>query len=182
MSDLLKEYKIPHAGLKKEIHEFAFELDEKFFAHFENSIINKCDIQVNITLDKRHEPYIIDVDLDGTIFSDCDKCTATIPVTIHSSFTIYVKYTFDEAMKDMEDIEIIHISKDEQYIDITQFLYDYAHLSIPIHKICDNPGKTEYCDQEILTLLEKKQQEEEIDNEQIDPRWAGLDKLKDKLN
>ena len=64
MSDLLKEYKIPHAGLKKEIHEFAFELDEKFFAHFENSIINKCDIQASITFDKRQEPYIIDVDFD----------------------------------------------------------------------------------------------------------------------
>lgn len=181
MSDLLKEYKIPHAGLKKEIHEFAFELDEKFFAHFENSIINKCDIQASITFDKRQEPYIVDVDLDGTIFSDCDKCTATIPVIIHSSFTIYVKYVFDEAMKDMEDIEIIHIAKEDQDIDITQFLYDYAHLSIPIHKICDNPGKTEYCDLEIIELLEQKTIEEE-NNTETDPRWAGLDKLKDKLN
>jgi uncharacterized protein len=69
-----------------------------------------------------------------------------------------VKYTvFDEAMKDMEDIEIIHIAKDDQDIDITQFLYDYAHLSIPIHKICDKPGKTEYCDLEIIELLEQKQ-------------------------
>ena len=181
MSDLLKEYKIPHAGLKKEIHEFTLELNEAFFAHFDNSIINKCDIQANITFDKRHEPYIIEIDMDGTIFSDCDKCTATIPVTIHSSFTIYVKYVFDEAMKDMEDIEIIHIAKDDQDIDITQFLYDYAHLSIPIHKICDNPGNTEYCDLEIIGLLEQKTTEEE-NNTEIDPRWAGLDKLKDKLN
>jgi len=52
-----------------------------------------------------------------------------------------------------------------------------VHLSIPVHVICDKPGKTEYCDMEIIGLLEKQQKEDEID-----PRWADLDKLKDKLN
>jgi uncharacterized protein len=177
MSDVFKEYKIPHAGLKKEIHEFSYELDETFFANFDNALINKCNIQVNIRFDKRQEPYIIEVDMDGTIWGECDRCTASIPLSIHTSFIIYVKYTYDEALKETEDVEIIYIAKDDPDINITQFLYDYAHLSIPAHKICDKPGKTEYCDQEIIGLLEQKP----ID-ETIDPRWAELDKLKDKLN
>ncbi len=177
MSDLLKEYKIPHAGLKKEIHEFSYELNETFFANFENAIINKCNVQVNINFDKRQEPYIIEIDLDGTIWSDCDRCTASIPISIHSSYTIYVKYTVDEVLKDNDDVEIIYITKDDSNIDITQFLYDFVHLSIPVHVICDKPGKTEYCDQEIVRLLDERQPEIIID-----PRWADLDKLKDKLN
>jgi uncharacterized metal-binding protein YceD (DUF177 family) len=177
MSDVFKEYKIPHAGLKKEIHEFSYELTEKFFKNFENPQIEKCNIQVNITFDKRHEPYIIEVDLDGTVWTECDRCTANIPIAIHSSFTIYAKYTVDEALKDLEEVEIIYIAKDDQDIDITQFLYDYVHLSIPIHRICDKPGKTEYCDQEIVRLLNERQPETKTD-----PRWSGLDKLKDKLN
>jgi uncharacterized metal-binding protein YceD (DUF177 family) len=177
MSDIFKEYKIPHAGLKKEVHEFSYELDESFFANFENALINKCNIQVNIKFDKRHEPYTIEVDMDGTIWSECDRCTASIPLSIHTSFIIYVKYTYDETLKETEDVEIIYIAKDDMDIDITQFLYDYAHLSIPVHKICDKPGETEYCDQEIVRLLEQKT----TDNS-TDPRWAGLDKLKDKLN
>ncbi|MDB5228494.1 MAG: hypothetical protein JWN78_2687 [Bacteroidota bacterium] len=176
MSDLFKEYKIPHAGLKREIHEFSYELDETFFANFDNALITKCNIQVNITFDKRHEPYIIEVDMDGTIWGECDRCTSSIPLSIHTSFIIYVKYTYDEALKDMEDVEIIYIAKDDTVIDITQFLYDYAHLSIPVHKICDKPGETEYCDEEIIKLLEQK-----IEDNTVDPRWAGLDKLKDKL-
>jgi uncharacterized metal-binding protein YceD (DUF177 family) len=52
-----------------------------------------------------------------------------------------------------------------------------VHLSIPIHRICDKPGKTEYCDQEIVRLLNERQPETKTD-----PRWSGLDKLKDKLN
>ena len=181
MSDSLQEYKIPHAGLKKEIHEFSYELTETFFASFENALINKCNVQVNITFDKRQEPYLIEIDLDGVIWSECDRCTASIPLSIHASYTIYAKYTVDEAMKDIDDVEIIYIAKDDQYIDITQFLYDFVHLSIPVHRICDKPGKTEYCDQEIIGLLEQKTREEE-NNTEIDPRWAGLDKLKDKLN
>lgn len=177
MSDIFKEYKVPHAGLKKEIHEFTYELTEKFFSEFENSQIEKCNIQVNVTFDKRHEPFIIDVDLDGTVFTECDRCTANIPISVHSSFKVYVKYTIDEALIDLDDVEIIYIAKDEQDIDITQFLYDYVHLSIPIHRICDKPGQTEYCDKEIVRLLEERQQENIKD-----PRWADLDKLKDKLN
>ena len=177
MSDSIQEYKIPHAGLKKGIHEFSYELTETFFASFENALINKCNVQVNITFDKRQEPYTIEIDLDGTIWSDCDRCTASIPVSIHASYTIYAKYTVDEAMKEMDEVEIIYIARDDQFIDITQFLYDFVHLSIPVHVICDKPGKTEYCDQEIIGLLEKQQPDTTID-----PRWADLDKLKDKLN
>jgi uncharacterized metal-binding protein YceD (DUF177 family) len=177
MSDIFKEYKIPHAGLKKEIHEFTYELTEKFFSSFENSQIEKCNIQVHITFDKRQEPYIIDVDLEGTVFTECDRCTATIPISIHSSFTVYANYTVDEALKELDEVEIIYIARDDQDIDITQFLYDYVHLAIPIHRICDNPGKTEYCDKEIVRLLDERQPENSAD-----PRWASLDKLKDKLN
>jgi uncharacterized metal-binding protein YceD (DUF177 family) len=177
MSDLFKEYKIPHAGLKKDVHEFSYELDEKFFANYEHSLIGKCHIQVSIRFDKRHEPYTVEVDLDGTIWSECDRCTAPLPLAIHTSFIIYVKYTYDESLKEMEDVEIIYISPDDQHIDITQFLYDYSHLSIPVHKICDKPGETEYCDKEIVRILEQR-----FNNNTTDPRWAGLDKLKDKLN
>ena len=79
MSDLLQEYKIPHAGLKKEIHEFSYELTEKFFANFESSQIEKCNVQVNITLDKRHDYYVVEIDWDGVIRNEFDRCTAAIP-------------------------------------------------------------------------------------------------------
>ncbi len=177
MSDSLKEYKISPAGLKKEVHPFTFELTETFFANFEDALIQKCEIQVNVNFDNRKEPFILEMDIDGVIWSDCDKCTSTIPITLHSSFTFYVKYTTDEAMKDLDEMEIIYISKDEQEIDLAQFLYDFVHLSIPTHVICDNPGNTEYCDMEIIGLLEQQEQENTID-----PRWGDLDKLKDKLN
>jgi uncharacterized metal-binding protein YceD (DUF177 family) len=65
----------------------------------------------------------------------------SIPVSIHATYTIYAKYTVDEAMKDMDEVEIIYIARDDQFIDITQFIYDYVHLSIPVHVFATNPAK-----------------------------------------
>lgn len=177
MSDSIIEYQLPHTGLKKGIHTFNFELTEKFFAQFENALIQKCDIQATVTLDNKQEPYTIEIDLDGIIWNECDKCTAPIPLSIHASYLVYAKYIYDEILKDNDEMEIIYLTKDDQFINITQFLYDFVHLSIPAYSICDQPGKTEYCDKEIIKLLEKQQQEQTTD-----PRWADLDKLKDKLN
>ncbi len=83
-------------------------------------------------------------------------------------------------MLDTEDTEILYIGKDDMQIDITQYVYEYLHLALPIHKICDNPGKTIYCDSEIVQFLDKQQNKE--DNNSGDPRWNELNKLKDKLN
>lgn len=177
MSNSLNEYQIPHAGLKKDIHEFSYELTEKFFANFENALIQKCEIQVNIILDNRQEPLLLEIDIDGIVWSDCDKCTAPIPIVIHSTFEINVKYTNDKTLKHTDETDIMYIARDEQYIDIAQYLYDFVHLSIPVHVICDQPGKTDYCDMEIIGLLEKQQTTSDTD-----PRWSDLDKLKDKLN
>ncbi len=180
MGDVLNEIRIPHAGLRKEIHEFTFRIDEKFFTDFEKSQIQKCNIDVHINMDKRQEPILLEVDLEGEVWSECDRCTAEIPLAVHTSFVIYVKYALTEEMKKAEDIDILYIGKDDLDIDITALVYDYLHLTLPIHRICDKPGKTEYCDKEIVKLLEKRQQEN--DTPADDPRWAELNKLKDKLN
>ncbi|MCB0506975.1 MAG: YceD family protein [Chitinophagales bacterium] len=177
MSDSLQEYYLPHAGLKKGVHEFTYELTEKFFSNFEDALIEKCDVQVNVTLDNRQEPLVIELDFDGTIWSECDRCTAPIPLSIHTSQIVYVKYKMDEDWRADDDREIIFVARDDQYLDITSLFYDIIHVSIPVHRVCDKPGETEYCDKEIVNILEKKQE-----NKKADPRWEGLNKLKDNLN
>ena len=180
-NDSSSAYKIPHIGLKKAIHHFEFTLDGEFFSNFEHALIQQCDIKVDVSFDKRNEPYIVDFNFSGTINSECDRCTVTIPVRINGEFTLYVKYTGDPLLQHEDESEVLFVSRDEQAIDITNYLYDFAHLCIPYYKICDDPGKTEYCDQEIIKLLEKLKPEEEEESN-TDPRWEELNKLKENLN
>jgi uncharacterized protein len=180
-NDSLDAYKISHTGLKKAVHHFDFLLNGEFFSNFEQALIQQCNLQVQVTLDKRNEPYIIDFGFSGTIDSDCDRCAATFPAKVQGEFSIYVKYTGDPLLQHEDESEVLFIGRDEQVIDISGYLYDFAHLCIPFYKICDDPGNTEYCDKEIVALLENMKPEEEK-NPNADPRWEELNKLKDNLN
>ncbi|MEZ5053815.1 MAG: YceD family protein [Chitinophagales bacterium] len=69
------------------------------------------------------------------------------------------------------------MSKDDNTIDISQFLYDFIHLSIPVSHICDNPGKYSLLRSGDIAIVGKQQ-----GRKRYRPRWADLNKLKDKLN
>jgi uncharacterized protein len=176
------DIKIQHIGLKKDIHHFKFLIDDQFFVKFENSIIQKAEISIQLQLDKRIEPYLINLEIDGYVQSDCDKCNANFPLKIQSDNTVYVKFS-GEQLESEEDTEIIFIGRDESEIDLNKIIYDILHLNLPIYKICNSPGKTTNCDLEVLKALDiHLNQEKEMNNDEIDPRWANLNKLKDKLN
>ena len=179
-NDSWNTYKIPHIGLKKAVHLFEFELNEAFFSNFEHALIRQCDIRVTVNFDKRQEPYILDFNFSGTVNTECDRCTAIFPLKINGDFTLYVKFTGDPMIQNEDESEVLLIGHEEQEINLANYLYEFAHLSVPYQKICDDPGKTEYCDKEVVRLLEKLNPEEEEPN--ADPRWEELNKLKDNLN
>lgn len=181
-SDL--EIKIQHIGLKKDVHQFNYLLDDKFFANYEHSIIQNGNINVQLTLDKRIEPYIINLEIDGNINTDCDKCNAVFPLRIQSDNTIYVKFTENKQDEEEQDIEIIFLGRDEPEIDLSKIVYDIIHLNLPIYKVCNEPGNTTYCDKEVLNALNEYLKHNEQENEEkiADPRWDKLKNIKDKLN
>ena len=178
--------KIQHKGLKKEVHIFEYQLNGAFFANFENSIIQDCNLKVLINFDKRLEPYHAKIQIDGTVKADCDKCNATFPMTVLADFELYIKYIGEHNSEEESETEIIFITRDEPEIDFTKLVYDLLHLSMPIYKVCNSVGNTEFCDKEILKAIDQYLQKTEEKNEQateeIDPRWAKLQELKNKLN
>lgn len=130
-------------------------------------------------LDKSHEPYLVEFDVQGTYQTECDKCAATVPVEIEGSFEVFVKFTENPELIGSDDPEILYMHRDQPDIDLTKYLYEFAHLSIPIHKTCNEPFKTSYCDMSIAQKLEKLNESIE-EKEEIDPRWSQLFDLKNK--
>ena len=173
-------YKIAHQGLKKEKHRFEFRLDDKFFGNFEHTQITDADILATMTLDTTHEPYVVDIEIEGQTNGDCDKCAATIPLKVRGDFKLFVKFTESAIPEDeTDDIDIIYLTRDEPEIDFTQYLYEFAHLSLPVIKTCEKPFATSYCDMEVGRIMQQLHTEE-TNNDDIDPRWSALNKLKDK--
>jgi uncharacterized metal-binding protein YceD (DUF177 family) len=172
----MKTYTIPHIGLPKEVQTFEYNLDKEFFSQYEHALIQDGDIAVIVRLDNRFEPYTLDFFVSGTVPAECDKCAAELRLQLEATYRVYVKFDEDpDSLKD-DGLEVLFMGRDEPEIDLEPYLYDFVSLAVPMLKVCDNPGNTPYCDKEVVKLLNGEQIEEQP---KIDPRWEGLNQLKD---
>jgi uncharacterized metal-binding protein YceD (DUF177 family) len=112
--------------------------------------------------------------LKGSVIVTCDRCLDDLEVPVDFSSKLFVK--FGDTTEEQTD-EIIVLSHAEHELDISQYIYEFAHLSLPFKRVHpDKKGKST-CNKEML----KKLDEYIIRNEQeeTDPRW---DDLKNLLN
>jgi len=167
----LAHFMIPFSGMKVGNHNFTFEIDDKFFEHFEYSEIKKGKLQVNCLLDKQVRMMVLYFDITGTVRVPCDRCAEEFDQPIEGKQKLIVKFGVDH-IEESEDILVI--TEKEHELDISQFLYEYIHLLLPIKKVhgTDENGNS-LCDPEVLRYIK------ETEDHQIDPRWEALQKLKD---
>jgi len=174
----LKQFSIPFTGLKIGKHQFDFEIDNSFFDAFEYSLVKKGNLKAEVELDKQETMLILQFRIKGTIVLDCDKCLAEFEAPLSIQERQIVKFAEDELESD--DLEIIVLSKKESEINVAELIYEFITVSVPYIKICEENGTGVKCDQEMIARLESlavgSQQEEEQQND--DPRWAALKKLK----
>lgn len=174
----LKQFSIPFTGLKIGKHIFEFDIDNSFFDAFEYSLIKKGALKATVELDKQETMLVLQIQIDGTVKLECDKCLAEFDSPMSIQERQIVKFAEDELESD--DLEIIILNKKESSIDVAPILYELVTVSIPFIKNCEDGGNGQTCDQEMIARLENlapgTEQKEETDSE--DPRWAALRKLK----
>lgn len=178
-----KEYDIYLNGLKPGRHQYQFKADDVFFESFgvEQEFRNS-DLDVEVQLDKFSTFMELDFHLSGTLDLLCDISNEyfSYPVDEHMHLIVKFGHAYSE-----ENEEIITIPDTENILNIAQYIYEMAVLSIPMKKV--NPD----LDSEALDILEKfapKNLDDEADDEEdsaedeteTDPRWSALQKLKNK--
>lgn len=174
----LKQFSIPFTGLKLGKHQFEFEIDQSFFDAFEYSLVKNGALKVDFELDKQETMLILHFHILGTIQLNCDKCLAEFAQPIEIKERQIVKFAEDELESD--DLEIIVLNKKESAIDISEMIYEFINVSVPYINNCEQAGQGQKCDPEMIATLEKLSNgttaTEEEQND--DPRWAALKKLK----
>ncbi len=161
-----KEYQIPYLGLKLGKHQFQFTLTGKFFEKFELSEIHQSDIEVVVELEKQSTMLILDIELSGVVQSICDRCGDDLEIPIEIDEQLIVK--FGQTTGSTEDDILIH-GPSEHSIDLSQYLYEYAHLALPhrhVHEL------EEDCNPETLKALEKYRTDTTANTQ-----WAALKNL-----
>jgi len=171
----LKQYSIPFTGLKIGKHQFAFEVDRRFFDAFEYSLVKDGLLSVNLVLEKRETLMTLDFEIAGKIQLSCDKCLSNFPHEVETKDRLIAKFTESEDLVDNEDVLII--SKNESEVDVAPFIYEMINLSAPYISICEEPGNTPACDLEMLKKIDELSVENE-ETEQQDPRWDVLKNIR----
>jgi uncharacterized metal-binding protein YceD (DUF177 family) len=173
----IKAYSIELPKLKSGKNEFDFLLDEKFLKLFEKPLMKIGKVAVAAEVFKNLNHLDVKFKFDGFLQLECDRCGVEYEYPINVEHRIIYAFrgvgTTEEEETEVEGTEVIYISRDEHLLDLTQELYDYVCLEIPIRKVpedCDDN-----CPRYVGLFKEGNTSLNETDT---DPRWEALRRMK----
>ena len=167
------DYILPIAGLSIGYHDFKYQINDKFFDSFDFSEVKKGNVNVDLNVEKHERELILTFKFDGSVRIACDRCNDEYEQPIENEAVIYLRY--GNAYEEETD-DVIVIPSEEGEFDISNLIYEYIILSLPIHRVHQEVSQ---CNQEVIEYLERTECEENNDDE-IDPRWKCLEELKNK--
>jgi uncharacterized metal-binding protein YceD (DUF177 family) len=172
---------IAFVGLKPGIHEFSYEVDNKFFAELEQKEFTGCQATVKLQLDKKSGFMLLKFEVGGKADVSCDRCGNDINKDLWDEFNMVVKLVEnpDEMNAQEEDPDVYYISRTESHLQLNDWIYEFVLLSIPQQKAC-SPEEMggPMCNKEVLAKL--KQMEDEITDSNSNELWKGLQQFKKK--
>lgn len=172
-----RDYDIAFVGLRPGLHEFVYEINDRFFEEFGQQDFSKTEAKVKLTLEKHSSFLMLKFEVDGNLRVNCDRCGNDLPLNLWDEFSIMVKLTEDaERMNEEEaDPDVYYIPRTESHINVKDWIYEFINLSLPMTKTCDKPGEREWCNKEVLAKLSEMNTGKQPANP-----IKGLDKFKNK--
>lgn len=177
-----REFDIAFVGLKPGIHEFNYEVDDKFFADYKETDFSDCHAGVKLSLEKNTSFMLLKFEVGGSVNVTCDRCGNDLRMDLWDEFKLAIKQVEnpEEMNQNEEDPDVFYISRTESHIHLADWIYEFVLLSIPSQRMCkeDEMGGPQ-CNKEVLALL-KKMQTSTVENNH--PLQKGLEKFKKNNN
>jgi uncharacterized protein len=172
----LKQFNIGFVGLSEGKHHFLFEIGNEFLACFQESEIEHGKVNLELTLEKSSTMLVLDFNFKGEVEALCDRCMESFLLPIESDKRLYVK--FGEAFSEQTD-EIIVISSVESHFDISQYIYEYLHLALPVRRVhADDAAPGQGCDPQQIEKLSKYLRDKTKGSDSGQTPWDVLKSLK----
>jgi uncharacterized protein len=172
----LDPYHIQFKGLKEGVHNFSFEVSDRFFQEFEMSEVTSGEFRVKLELNKKALLMVFHFDIDGTAVLTCDRCLEAYNQPVNYSGDLFVKFG-PETLERVDDLLVL--SSAESELDVSQYIYESINLCIPLKRVHpDDEDGIPACDTEMLERIGEMSPDAEHNHEnEIDPRWIELQKL-----
>lgn len=174
MSKALREYDIQVFKLSNKSHDYSYSIKDSFFELFENSFIEKGNLEVKLNLEKT--PSLINTifKIEGEVELVCDRSLETFMYPISISQKLIFKYAED--FEELSD-EILTIPHDIQQLNVAQYIFEFIGIEIPMKKLHPKYQDDDSND-DLLVYQSDELTEEDDEDKNVDPRWAALNKLK----
>lgn len=164
------EYNIPVKGLGLGEHSYTFKIDESFFSYYDYIDADKGLIDLTLEMNKESNLMDFKFYFEGYIELKCDRCLEKFNFPIEGNFRLIVKY--GESYEEISD-EIITIPHNDANVELSQFIYEYINLMLPIKKVHpDDEFGNSTCNKEMIEQLNN------YTEQKSDPRWDKLKEIK----
>ncbi len=174
VSKILSKYDIHIHGLEDKRYTFEFEGGNTFFEAFEQTLITKGNFNSIVKLNKNSSFVQLDFEIIGTVELTCDRSLELFDEPIHI-FEKFI-YKFGDRHEEITD-ELEMIPHGTATINIAQHIYDFIAVSIPMKRLHPRFRDEEIEEEGLLLYTTDKETVEEKEQD-IDPRWAALNKLR----
>jgi len=174
-----REYEIAFVGLRPGLHEFYYEVEDKFFAERQADFTN-CHAKLKLILEKHTSFLMLKFEVGGMVDVVCDRCGNNLTLDLWDEFNMIVKLVEDpdKMNEEEDDPDIYYISRTESHINVSDWIYEFITLSVPMQRMCkvEEMGGPQ-CNKEVLEVL-KKMESGEIEHN--NPLSKGLEKFRNK--
>ncbi len=128
-----KEFIIQIKGLQIGKHNYNFPIGGSFFREFENSQILDADLEAEVVLEKGSGWMNVEAVVTGDVTVECDRCLDEVVLPMDFECSMAVK--FAKSVEEDDGDEFIIMDPTDSELDLTQFLYDYVCLNLPLQKV-----------------------------------------------
>lgn len=176
-----RAFEVAFVGLKPGLHEFVYELDEKFFIEKEVKEISNPKATIKMSLEKNTGFMLLKFEVGGNVDVNCDRCGNSLTLDLWDEFKMIVKLVDDAKLmnEQEEDPDVFYLSRNESHLNVGDWIYEFVLLSIPLQRMC-SPEKMggPQCNIEVLNKL--KEMEVKASSNPANSIWKGLDQFKNK--
>jgi uncharacterized metal-binding protein YceD (DUF177 family) len=180
------KYKIDLKGMKEDVANYDFLLDNTFFSDIDSPEVQKGKVNVALTVKRTSGAFELSFQTNGFVIVACDRCLDDMEQAVESSDKIFVKFGADYSE---EGDNLVVVPEDEGEINVAWFMFEFVALAIPMKHV-HAPGK---CNKEMTSKLKchlrTEAGDEDADMEmsdgdaeaedKFDPRWSELKKILD---
>ncbi len=181
-----REFEIAWMGLKPGVHEYQYDLDDRFFREMDAPAeFSDWNVTVKLRFDRQMSFFRIHFDVGGKVTVACDRCGDPFPLQLWDEFNLLIKLSGEEDTESTEeDADVVFIPRSETVLNLAEWLYEFSLLSIPLQRIHPNNAEGQPgCNPQALQLLGKLGEHAPEDDQAPDgndSRWEGLKAFKDK--